>query len=66
MKLFLFVAIAGLVAGGIYHTEVSEYVAALTDGSSGSGSGTSVADSMRDMGSSGNNLMRGIGNTLNR
>ena len=66
MKPFLFVAIAALVAGGIYHTEVSEYVADLTDGSSSSGSVTSVADSMRDMGSSGNNLMRGIGNTLNR
>ncbi len=66
MKPILFVAIAALVVGGIYHTEVSEYVADLTDGSSSSGSVTSVAASMRDMGNSGNNLMRGIGNTLNR
>ena len=66
MKPFLFVAIAALVVGGIYHTEVSEYVADLTDGSSSTGSGTSVVDSMRDMGSSGNNMMRGIGDRLNR
>lgn len=63
MKQFLFIAIAALVAGGVYHEEVSDYFGEFTVGSGG---GSSVVDSMRDMGSSGNNLMRGVGDRLGR
>jgi hypothetical protein len=65
MKLFLMFAAAALIVGGIYHTEVSAYFADLADGSF-SGGGSSVVDSMGDMGRANNNLMNGIGNTLGR
>lgn len=66
MKSLLLIGIALLIVGGIYHEEVSDYVADLTSGSGGSGSVTSIADSASDMGRSGNNLMRGIGGRLGR
>ena len=66
MKRFMFFAAIALVVGGIYHEEVSDYVAGLSDGSSSSGSVTSVVDSMRGMGDSGNSMMNRIGDRLGR
>jgi hypothetical protein len=66
MKPLLFVAIAALVTGGVYHEEVLDYVAEISGGSGGSGSLASFGDSIGDVGESGNNLMRGIGDRLSR
>jgi len=65
MKFLMFCAVAALIFGGIYHTEVAEYFAELNNGSSGSGGGSFVG-AMRDMGSSGNDLMGGVGGALGR
>jgi hypothetical protein len=66
MKTFALLVAAALIIGGIYHTEVSRYFAHLTARSSNSGGATSVMGSIRDMGNSGNSLMRGVGNALHR
>jgi len=61
MKFFMYMAIAALIVGGIYHEDVSEYFADLSSGSYGSGGGSSMVGSMRDMGNAGSNLLGGIG-----
>ena len=66
MKTFALLVVAALIIGCIYHIEVSRYVAHLTEGSSNSGGATSVMGSIRHMGNSGNSLMRGVGNALDR
>ena len=66
MKPFLFIAIALLVVGGIYHTEVADWVSNLNDGTSYYGDGPSFAGSIRDMGNANNNLMNGVSNALDR
>lgn len=66
MRLFIFLAAIAIVAGGIYHDEVSDFVAGLKGGSSGSGGGSSFVDSMQDMGDSSRSLIGGAGNALNR
>lgn len=66
MKPFLFIAVALLVVGGIYHTEVADWVANWNDGTSYSGGGPSIVGSMRDMGNANNNLMNGVSNALDR
>ena len=43
MKKLLFVAIAALAVGGVYHEEVADYFGELTGGSGGSGSIASFA-----------------------
>lgn len=65
MKPFLFLlALSGLIAGGIYHKEVSHYVSALSGGPSQYGGSSSVVGSVKGVGDSNNNLMSGIGNAL--
>ena len=66
MKLFVLFAVAALIVGGIYHTEVSQYFADLTVGPSESGGGTSVVDSIQGMGNSQNTLMGKVGRALDR
>ncbi len=66
MKLFLLFAAAVLVVGVIYRAEVSGYVARVAAGGSGSGGGSAVVESFQGVGNSGNALMGGIGNSLNR
>ena len=66
MKTLLFLAAAGLIVGGIYHKEVSRYVTDLNVASSRSGGATSVVNSIRSTGNSGNALMGGVGNALKR
>lgn len=66
MKLLVLLAVAALIVGGIYHTEVSKYLADLTGGSSNSGSATSVVHSMQRMGNSSNAVMGGVGSALGR
>ena len=66
MKTFMFLAVAALIVGGIYHTEVSRYVAGLDVGSSRSSGSTSVVKSIQRTGNSGNALMGGVGNALKR
>ena len=65
MKLFVLFTVAALIVGGVYHTEVSRYFANLTKGSSSAGA-TSVVDSFKGTSNSGNNLMDGVGNALDR
>ena len=66
MKTFLLLLAAAAIFGGIYHTEVSQYVSNLAAGSSRFGGGPSVVGSMKDMGTSGKSAMGGVGNALNR
>jgi hypothetical protein len=66
MKLLVLFAVAALIVGGIYHTEVSRYFADLAGGSSKSGGATAVVDSIQGMGNSSNALMGQVGSALNR
>ena len=68
MKLFVLFAVAALVVGGIYHTEVSQYFNQLAEESSDSdyGGGASVVNSMRGMGNSSNALIGGAAGALNQ
>lgn len=63
MKLLVLFTVAALTVGGIYHTEVSQYFADLTEGSFNSGG---AVGSMQGMGNSSNDLMGGVGNALDR
>ncbi len=66
MKLFVLFAVAALIVGGIYHTEVSQNFADLTAGPSESGGGTTVVDSIQGMGNSQKALMDQVGSALDR
>jgi hypothetical protein len=66
MKFLMLLAVAALIVGGVYHTEVSRYVASLGKGSSHSASTSSVVNSFSRTGNSSNNLMNGVGNALDR
>lgn len=64
MKLLALLVVGALVVGGIYHTEVSRYIAGLSG--SASSSGTSVAGSIQQMGNSQNALLGQVGSALDR
>jgi len=64
MKLLVLFTVAALIVGGIYHTEVSRYIAGLAGGASSSG--TSIAGSIQQMGNSQNALMGQDGSALDR
>lgn len=68
MKLFVFLALAAIIFGGIYHNEVSEYFADISSSSSsgsyGSSGGGSVLGSIRNMGNASSNLLGGVNNSL--
>ncbi len=66
MKLFVLFAVAALIVGGIYHTEVSQYFADRTVGPSESGDGTTAVDSIQGMGNSQKALMDQVGSALDR
>ncbi len=66
MKLFVLFAVAALIVGGIYHTEVSQYFTDRTVGPSESGGGTTVVDSIQGMGNSQKALMDQVGSALDR
>ena len=57
-------ALACLIAGGVYHEEVSRYVASLSGGPTQYGGSGYVVDSVKGVGNANNNLMKGIGNAL--
>lgn len=57
-------ALSALIAGGIYHEEVSHYVTAVSGGPTQYGGSGSVVGSVKSVGSSNSNLMNGIGNAL--
>ena len=66
MKLFVLFAVAALIVGGIYRTEISQYVADLTVEPSEYGGGMSVVDSIQATGNSQNALMGQVGSALDR
>lgn len=66
MKLFVLFAVAALVVGGIYHTEVSQYFADRAEGPSQSGGTMSPVGAIQGMGNSSNALMGKVGNALDR
>lgn len=66
MKFFVLIAVAALIVGGIYRTEVSQYVADLAAEPSEYGGGTSVVNSIQDTGRSQNALMGRVGGALDR
>ena len=66
MKLFVLFAVAALIVGGIYHTEVSQYFADRAARPSGSRGGTTVVDSIQGMGNSQKTLMGKVGRALDR
>ena len=66
MKLFMLIAVAALVTGGVYHTEVSRFFTNVTKASHSSTNSPSVAYSFNRMGKSGKGLMSGVGNALER
>ncbi len=65
MKIFVFFAAAALIVGGIYHKQVSQYVAGLNAGSSRSGGAASVVGSFVGMGNSNTAVMNGVDNKVN-
>lgn len=66
MKFFVLLAVAALIVGGIYRTEVSQYVADLAVEPSEYGGGTSVVNSIQGTGRSQNALMGRVGGALDR
>ena len=66
MKYFLLFAVAALIVGGIYHTEVSQSFADLTVRPSEYGGGTSVVNSIQGTGNAQNALMGQVGSALDR
>jgi hypothetical protein len=66
MKLFLLFAVAGLIVGSTYRTEISQYVADLAVRPSEYGGGTSVVNSIQSTGNSQNALMSHVGGALDR
>lgn len=65
MKAILVVlALSALIAGGIYHEEVSHYVTALSGGPTQHGGSSSAVGSVKSVGSSNSSIINGIGNTL--
>jgi hypothetical protein len=65
MKLFAFFAAAALIAGGIYHKQVSQYFAGLNAGTSQSGGAASVVGSFVGMSNSNTAVMSGVDNKVN-
>lgn len=66
MKLLTLIAVAVIVAGGIYHEDVARYLGKMTHASYSTASSPSVVSSVRSVGSSGSNLMSGVNNSINR
>lgn len=66
MKFFVFLAVAALLVGSIYHTEISDYVADLSYGSYSSGGGSSVLSSMQSVGDKSSAAFGKVGNAFGR
>ena len=66
MKLLVLFAVGAVVLGSIYHAEVVQYLAGLSDGEGPIGGVMPVADSIQGMGSAAGNLMGQAGGALNR
>ena len=66
MKKVLFLVLALVIAGGVYHEDVSRFFAKHMSASSSASSGPTVVDSFKRTGSSGKGLMDGIGNAVDR
>ena len=66
MKLFVFLAVAALVVGSIYHAEISDYVADLSNGSSSFGGTPSVLSSMQSVGEKSSAAFGSVGKAFGR
>lgn len=66
MKFFVFAATAALLVGSIYHTEISDYVADLTNGSYSFGNGPSVLSSMQSVGAKSSAAFGKVGSAFGR
>ena len=66
MKYFMMFVLVAVIAGGVYHEEVTEFAADIADGASGSGDVTSTVGAARRMGDSNSSLMDRMGSTLGR
>jgi hypothetical protein len=66
MKVFAFLVVAVLITGGIYRTEISNYIADLSNGSYGSGGGPSLFGSVRSVGHASSAAFGKVGNAFGR
>lgn len=66
MKFFVFLVVAALFVGSIYHTEITDYVADLSNGSYGSGGGPSVLSSMQSVGEKSSAAFGSVGKAFGR
>lgn len=66
MKYFMFLVGAALIVGGIYHTEVTDYFAGLSDGFHGFGDGPSVLSSMQSVGEKSSAAFGKVGSVFGR
>jgi hypothetical protein len=64
MKFFAFLVVAVLIAGAIYHAEVTDYIADLSNGSYGSGGGSSLVGSVRSVGNASSAAFGRVGNSF--
>jgi len=66
MKLVMLVAVAAIVAGGVYHEDVARFFSKAAKGSYSTTSSSSVTNSVKGTGSSTNSLMGGVSNAITR
>ncbi len=70
MKFFMLLAVAALIAGGVYHKQVSQYFSQLKTESSQSGGTPSVIGAMIGTSNTStalmNNVSNGVNNALDR
>ena len=66
MKFFMFLAAAALIAGSIYHAEVMDYFASLSNGGFSFDGGSSVFHSMQSMGEKSSAALGKIGSAFGR
>ena len=66
MKYVMMFVLITVIAGGVYHEEVTEFATDIAEGSSGSGDVTLPVGAARRMGDSSSSLMDRMGGALGR
>lgn len=66
MKFFMFLVGAALIVGGIYHTEVTDYFANLSNGTFSFDGGPSVLNSMQSVGEKSSAAFGKVGSAFGR
>lgn len=66
MKLFVFLIFAALIAGVVFHEEISDYAAGFSGGSYGSGGGSSIIGSVQSVGDKSSAAFGRVGNAFGR